>query len=150
MQAPRTSQVPTAPLPHGVLDRKARLFRWAELLERDPDRHVALLPPLWTIRREARDALNTSRSALEVAYHDPVFRVAGLHGASVADAQAFFGLNEREFDRITASSRWIYERPAWQIAVRIRNIADPRVENRLFVSMLLVAFLLAAIIIVMR
>ena len=141
---------PAAPLSGDILSRQARLVRWAELLERDPDRSIALLPPLWTLRQAARSTLATSRSALEIAYHDPILRVAGLHGASVPDVQAFFGLNDREFDRITACSRWIAERPAWQVAIRIRNIADPTAENRLFSAMLLVAFLLAAMIIFVR
>lgn len=90
------------------------------------------------------------RSALELAYQDPILRVAGLHSTSLADIQTFFSLSDQELDRINAASRTVRERPAWQIALRIRNVADPTLENRLVAAMLLLSVLLAALIVIVR
>ena len=43
--------------------------------------------------------------------------------------QSFFQLSDTELDRIASGSWRVPLRPAWQIATRIRNVADPRGEK---------------------
>ncbi|MEG8219360.1 hypothetical protein [Sphingobium psychrophilum] len=68
-------------------------------------------------------------SAIDLAFADPVFRVTGLTGRSRADVKSFFRLSDTELDRIASGSWRIPLRPAWQVAARIRNVADPRNER---------------------
>jgi len=58
-----------------------------------------------------------------------VFRVTGLAGRSRGDVKSFFQLSDTELDRIASGSWRVPLRPAWQIATRIRNVADPRGEK---------------------
>ncbi len=43
--------------------------------------------------------------------------------------KSFFQLSDTELDRIASGSWRVPLRPAWQIATRIRNVADPRGEK---------------------
>src|SRR3546814_3830974 len=70
-------------------------------------------------------------SAIDVAWSDVVLRVMGLAGRSRGEAKSFFGLSDAELDRIAAGSWRCPVRPAWQVAVRIRNVECPRLENRI-------------------
>ena len=121
-------------------DRQHRLLRWATLLERNPHRIIGLLPPSWA-GGDARGLIVDRPSAIDVAWDDVVLRVMGLAGRSRADVKAFFGLSDAELDRIAAGSWRCPIRPAWQVAVRIRNVEYPRLENRIVGSVF--AFLLA-------
>ncbi|WP_374137145.1 hypothetical protein [Sphingomonas sp.] len=58
-----------------------------------------------------------------------MFRVTGLAGRSRGDVKSFFQLSDTELDRIASGSWRVPLRPAWQIATRIRNVADPRGEK---------------------
>ncbi|PZP12284.1 MAG: hypothetical protein DI607_09810, partial [Sphingomonas hengshuiensis] len=53
----------------------------------------------------------------------------GLAGRSRGDVKSFFQLSDTELDRIASGSWRVPLRPAWQIATRIRNVADPRGEK---------------------
>ena len=60
------------------LTRVQRLERWAEALERDPDRVLASLEEIEWKSEDERGAMRAERSPLTVAYEDPVLRAEGL------------------------------------------------------------------------
>ncbi|CAM4228785.1 hypothetical protein NOLU111490_14125 [Novosphingobium lubricantis] len=78
----------------------------------------------------------SSPSAIDIAWADPVFRVTGLRDRSRGAMTAFFGLSDAQFDRIASGSGRVPLRPAWQMAARIRNVADPRLERLLLIGIL--------------
>lgn len=125
-------------------DRRSRLERWASLLERDPHRLVALLRPSWAAGDDIAP-MTASPSAIDLAWADPVFRVTGLAGRSRGDVKAFFQLSDAELDRIAAGSWRVPVRPAWQVAARIRNVADPRPEKLILIGvMVMIAIVVGA------
>ena len=73
--------------------RRERLERWAELLEREPDRRLRALHGIEHGTPDERLAYRADGSPLAVAYADPVLRAAGLEGDTVGDAAEFFGLS---------------------------------------------------------
>ncbi len=77
-------------------------------------------------------------SAIDIAWADPVFRVTGLKGRSRGAMKAFFGLSDAQFDRIASGSCRVPLRPAWQVAARIGNVADPRLKRPLLISILVI------------
>jgi hypothetical protein len=124
-------------------DRQYRLIRWATLLERDPHQIIGLLSPSWA-GGDARVPLVDRPSAIDVARNDVVLRVMGLAGRSRGEAKSFFGLSDAELDRIAAGSWRCPVRPAWQVAVRIRNVECPRLEDRIVGSVLILLLVLGA------
>ena len=125
-------------------DRRSRLARWASLFERHPHQLITLLRPSWAAGDDT-SPLASSPSAIDLAWADPVFRVTGLKGRSRADVKSFFHLSDTELDRIAAGSWRVPLRPAWQVAVRIRNVADTRQEKLLLVGVIaMIAIVLGA------
>lgn len=124
---------PVSPPPSD--ERRSRLERWVSLLERDPHRLVALLRPSWAAGDDIAP-MAASPSAVDLAWADPVFRVTGLAGRSRGDVKAFFQLSDAELDRIAAGSWRVPVRPAWQVAARIRNVADPRPEKLILIGVM--------------
>lgn len=118
-------------------DRRSRFERWASLLERDPHRLITLLRPSWAAGEDI-PPIAASPSSIDLACPDSVFRVTGLAGRSRGEVRAFFQLSDAELDRITAGSWRVPMRPAWQVAARIRNVADPRPERLLLVGVMVV------------
>jgi hypothetical protein len=73
--------------------RRERLERWAELLEREPERRLRALHGIEHGTPDERLAYRADGSPLAVAYADPVLRAAGLAGDTVGNAAEFFGLS---------------------------------------------------------
>lgn len=125
-------------------DRGSRLVRWASLFERDPHQLIDLLHPSWAAGDDISSAASNP-TAIDLAWADPVFRVTGLKGRSRDDVKRFFQLSDTELDRIAAGSWRVRMRPAWQIAVRIRNVGDPRQEKLLLLGiMVMIAVVVGA------
>ena len=125
-------------------DRRSRLVRWASLFDRGPHQLVALLRPSWAAGQDV-SPMAAGPSAIDIAWADPVFRVTGLKGRSRDDMKSFFHLSDSELDRIASGSWRVPLRPAWQVAMRIRNVAEPRQEKLLlFGAMALIAMLVGA------
>lgn len=139
---------PAQPPPGASLSRQQRLFRWAELLEREPARHFETLPSINCLPVTERVLPSPSGSPIEAAYRDPVLRIEGLCSSSAAAALVFFQLSHAEFDRILGRRRRPHEQTGRYIAWRIRNVADPSEENRLFFLGVLVSLFLATILLV--
>ncbi|RVU16333.1 hypothetical protein [Methylobacterium oryzihabitans] len=86
-----------------VEGRRARLERWAELLEREPDRAYATLEEIEFVPRAMRAAIRADNSPLAVAFADPVLRASGLSGDSFGEARDFFELGTGEAHRLLCS-----------------------------------------------
>ena len=114
------------PTPIQPLSRRERLDRWAELLERDPDRVVSSLEEIeWKPKCEwAR--LRADNSALSVAFADPVLREEGLASDRLGDAMGFFELSGRQAHLILCSCLGGRTVVAGEVARRIRGVRAPR------------------------
>jgi hypothetical protein len=79
-----------------LLTRPERLERWAELLEREPLRHLRTLEGTeWQLQAQ-KFSMRADGSPLTIAYNDPVLRAAGLKSDTLGDAMRFFELSEHE------------------------------------------------------
>lgn len=125
-------------------DRQYRLLRWATLLERNPHQIIGLLPPSW-VEGDACGSMVNRLSAIDVARNDVVLRVIGLRARSRSEVKIFFGLSDAELDRIAAGSRRCPVRPAWRVAMRIRDVECPRLEDRIVGSVIALVLLSCAI-----
>lgn len=89
---------PTAPyLP---MTRTERLERWAQLLERQPERRLGTLTGTEYAPRAERQTMRVAGSPLTVAFEDPGFRAAGLTDDSYGEAKRFFDLSDRQLHNI--------------------------------------------------
>ena len=76
------------------LTRVQRLERWAEALEREPDRVLTSLEEIEWRSEDERGAMRTECSPVTVAYEDPVLRAEGLASDRLVDAVTFFRLTD--------------------------------------------------------
>ncbi|RVT95047.1 hypothetical protein EOD43_04220 [Sphingomonas crocodyli] len=106
------------------------MLRWATVLERNPHKVIGLLPPSWAGGDEGGTMADWP-NAIDIACDDIVLRIMGLAGRSPREAKAFFGVSDAELDRIASGPRRCPVRPAWQVAIRVRNVARPRLENQI-------------------
>jgi uncharacterized protein (DUF1786 family) len=74
------------------MSRRERLERWAELLERQPNRRLSTIEGTEFGDRREREAKRADNSPLTVAFEDPVLRAEGLRSDRVGDAIEFFDL----------------------------------------------------------
>lgn len=81
------------------MSRRERLERWAELLERQPERRLSAIEGTEFGGRSVREAKRADSSPLTVALEDPVLRAEGLRGDRVGDAADFFGLSHHQIHR---------------------------------------------------
>jgi hypothetical protein len=86
--------------PRQAMSRTDRLERWAELLERDPDRRLSTLLQTEYQPVRARVAMRGDSSPISVAFEDPVLRAAGLENDSYGEAKRFFELTDRQLHEI--------------------------------------------------
>ncbi|UVK54603.1 hypothetical protein DBIPINDM_003337 [Mesorhizobium sp. AR02] len=83
-----------------AMSRSERLERWAELLERNPDRRLSTLPQTEYQPVRARVAMRGDGSPISVAFEDPVLRAAGLENDNYGEAKRFFELTDRQLHEI--------------------------------------------------
>ncbi len=70
------------PLARDRMSKRQRLARWAEALERAPQRYLRSLFETEYMSPRRRYALREDNSPLTVAFEDPVLRAEGLEGCS--------------------------------------------------------------------
>jgi len=105
------------------MSRRARLERWAALLEQHPE-PVSVLHETEYQPRPVRDTMRADGSALAVAFQDPLLRVQGLTGDTYGEAVRFFGLSDSEAHHILCYCHYCMTAvPASQTAARVRAIA---------------------------
>src|SRR3954465_2454496 len=120
----RVADVHVVP-PRPPLTRVQRLGRWAEALEREPDRVLTSLEEIERKSEDERGAMRADFSALTVAYEDPVLRAEGLASDRLGDAATFFRLTDEEAHFALCSCVYGHSMPAGVAARRVRMIAHP-------------------------
>ena len=108
--------------------RRARLERWAELLEPEPGRRLRAIHGIEHVSPRERKALRADGSPLSVAYADPVLRAAGLRSDTVGDAAEFFGLWHGQLHQLLCSCHHGEGLEAASVAAQIRAFTRPRKE----------------------
>jgi hypothetical protein len=106
-----------------VMSRRERLERWAECLEREPQRQLKSLEEIEWAPRAERYATRADNSPLAVAFADPVLREEGLSSDRLGDALTFFELTEGEAHRVLCSCLHGRTMQAGEAARRVRSVA---------------------------
>ncbi|MER9328571.1 hypothetical protein [Mesorhizobium sp. M0488] len=86
-----------------IMSRQQRIERWAELLEKVPERRLRALTRTEHLERKRRDASRCEGSPISVAFEDPVLRVEGLRDDSYGEAKRFFELTDWQLHDIVCS-----------------------------------------------
>ncbi len=111
-----------------VMSRCDRLERWAECLEREPQRQLRSLEGIEygpeAQRREARE----NNSPLTVAFADPVLREEGLKSDKLGDALDFFEMSHGEAHRVLCSCMHGRTMQAGEVARRVRSLMSPNLS----------------------
>ena len=105
------------------LSRRARLERWADVLDANPGRLNALTRIEYMGPRE-RPQARVDNSPLEVAFKDPILREDGLAGDRLGDAMAFFQLSDRQAHRLFCDCHYAGSMTGTGLAVRLRRVAQ--------------------------
>ncbi|MFH6781298.1 MULTISPECIES: hypothetical protein [Methylobacterium] len=106
--------------------RRARLERFAEILERDPGRTFMTLEEIEFVPRKLRAGIRTDNSPLSFAYADPVLRASGLTGDTFGEARAFFDMSTGEAHHLLCSCVNGRTVKAGPTAKRLRRLAARR------------------------
>ena len=106
-----------------------RLERWAEALERDPDRVLTSIEESEWKSEHERGALRAESSALTVAFEDAVLRAEGLASDTLGDAAAFFRLTDAEAHFALCSCVYGQTMQAGVAARRVRMLAHPGISR---------------------
>jgi hypothetical protein len=87
--------------PHApAMSKGARLERWAQLLEEQPDRYLNTLHRTEYQSEGTRDAMRCANSPISVAFDDPVLRGEGLGDDSYGEAKRFFEISDRDLHEV--------------------------------------------------
>jgi hypothetical protein len=85
---------------HPALSRSDRLERWAQLLERNPEKRLTTLRETEYQPDGVRSLMREDGSALSVAFQDQVLRDAGLKDDSYGEAKRFFELTDGQLHEV--------------------------------------------------
>jgi hypothetical protein len=122
----------TTPKPTPALSKRERLDRWAEILERDPDRVLRTLDEIEWKPKAERLAMRADNSALTIAYLDPVLRAEGLASDRFGDAVEFFDISEHDAHIVLCSCHGGEAMQAEEAARRVRGIRSPSLWSLYF------------------
>lgn len=115
-----------------ILSKRDRLDRWAELLEREPDRILRTLDEIEWKPQAVRRALRADHSALTIAFDDAVMRNAGLLSDRFGDAVDFFQISEHDAHIVLCSCHGGESMRAEEAARRVRGIRSPSLWSLYF------------------
>ena len=104
--------------------RSERLARWAELLEREPERRLNTFFETEYETDDARAGLRRGDSPISVAFADPVLRAAGLQNDSYGAAKKFFDVSDWELHRVVCYCHYGAAVAAGDAARAVRMIAS--------------------------
>jgi hypothetical protein len=111
------------------MTRVERLERWAEALDREPDRVLTSIEEIeWKPEAERR-AMRADDTALTVALEDPVLRAEGLASDRLGDAMAFFRLTDADAHFALCSCIYGQSMRAGVAARRVRMLAHPGISR---------------------
>lgn len=113
-------------LTQNAMTRTQRLQRWAELLDRRPDRVLSSLPGTEYRPVYERATMRCQDSPLSVAYEDPILREQGLSGDSYGEAKRFFELSDRQLHKVVCYCHAGATMPASRAALCVRDAIDGR------------------------
>lgn len=106
--------------PGPAMTRTERLERWAELLERDPERRLGTLSGTEYAPSGTRQTMRASGSPMTVAFDDVALRAAGLGDDSYGEAKRFFELSDRQLHDIVCNCHFGSAVRAGNAARRVR------------------------------
>ncbi len=115
------------------MSKRQRLARWAEALERTPQRYLRSLFETEYMRPRRRYALREDNSPLTVAFEDSVLRAEGLESDRYGDALKFFELSNGELHDIVCYCHHGPTMTPRAVATRVRSAAG-RTERKSFVQ----------------
>jgi hypothetical protein len=82
------------------MTRTQRLERWAQLLEREPNRILTALEGTEHRPLPERDTMRMNGSPISVAYNDAILRNEGMADDSYGEAKRFFELTDNQLHEI--------------------------------------------------
>ncbi|RWI96788.1 hypothetical protein [Mesorhizobium sp.] len=107
-----------------VMSRTQRLARWAELLEREPNRLLtALIGTEYRAPRE-RNVMRGAGSPISVALEDPVLHEEGLKNDTYGEAKRFFELTDYQLHEIVCYCHVGDVMRASRAALSVRAVLD--------------------------
>ena len=90
---------------HAFMTRNQRLERWAELLEKNPDRALVALEGTEHLSRGARHVCRAADSPIRVAFDDPLLRGEGMQNDTYGEAKSFFQISDWRLHEIVCDCR---------------------------------------------
>jgi hypothetical protein len=120
----RVADVHAVPL-RPAMTRAERLERWADALEREPDRILTSIEEIEWRPDAERGAMRADDSALTVAFEDPMLRADGLASDRLGDAMTFFRLTDADAHFALCSCVYGQTMQAGVAARRVRMLAHP-------------------------
>jgi hypothetical protein len=102
--------------------RTQRIERWAELLDRNPQRCLSALTGTEYVDPGVRERVRADGSALAVAFDDPLLRAAGLRSDTYGEAKRFFELSDWQLHDVVCSCHTGATMQANWAAARVRRI----------------------------
>ncbi len=120
------------PLARDRMSKRQRLERWAEALERAPQRYLRSLFETEYMWPRRRYALREDNSPLTVAFEDPVLRAEGLQSDRYGDVLKFFELSNGELHDIVCYCHHGSTMSPTAVAHRVR-VAAGQTERKSFV-----------------
>jgi len=109
-------------VPSPLMTWRERLERWAEVLDRDPERCLETLDEIECAGDVERLFMRANNSPLAVALEDPALIAAGLKSDRLGDALTFFAMSESEAHYIMCSCLYGWTTSAGAAAARIRKL----------------------------
>ncbi len=111
------------PLTRDRMSKRQRLERWAEALQRAPQRHLRSLFETEYMSPGRRYALREDNSPLTVAFEDSVLRAEGLQSDRYGDAMKFFDLSDKHLHYIVCYCHHGRTMMPTEVARRVRAAA---------------------------
>jgi hypothetical protein len=108
------------------MSRQERLGRWAEALEREPERQLSSLEEIEWQPLLRRRAIRADNSALTVAFEDPLLRADGLASDKLGDGCDFFQLLPSEAHFALCSCLHGLSTTGRGTALRVRRLMERR------------------------
>lgn len=112
--------------PRRPMSRGERLERWAQLLERNPERRLSTLHQTEYQPDSARAIMRGDDTAISVAFQDDVLRGEGLKDDSYGEAKRFFELTDGQLHEVICYCHLGATVSAATVARHIRAVAEGR------------------------
>jgi hypothetical protein len=105
-----------------IMTRNQRLERWAELLDRHPERSLGALAGTEYLTPAVREKTRGDGSPVTVAFEDPVLRALGLQNDTYGEAKRFFELTDWQLHNIVCDCHVGATMQARWAATRVRAV----------------------------